>query len=398
MVVVGGGPAGCSVAEQIAQEGFKVLILEEHKKVGEPTQCAGLVSPRTMDLAGMGSNLVINKIKGAYVHAPGGETLSLKGTRTYALAIDRVAFDRELAGRAEEAGAEFLMGSKAIGFKRSNGGIILEVKRGERILTIYTKLLIGADGVNSRVAKWAGVPGPSEKIKMFAAEVELENPTPELVDIFLSNELAPGWFGWIIPLDRKRARLGLGSVDANTPIQENVKRMVEAYPERFKGMKIRKGNGGVVPIGLTKNHSSNVMLVGDAACQTKPISGGGLYMGLKGAKLCSETAVAALRQEDLTEKVLSQYQVQWNQEIRNEIETALRHRQIFLQLNDEEMNFIIRFLNIKYWQKLILKYGDIDYPSILANRLSMAPPWAEKFIVSSLRKLATLAITIPRHW
>jgi len=347
VVVVGGGPAGCSAAEQIARQGFKVLILEEHKKIGEPVQCAGLVSPRTMDLAGLCDKLVINKINGASVHAPGGETLKFRGSKTYALTIDRSAFDRELAAKAEKAGVEFLLQAKAVGFKRFNGSITVEIRRGDSVISVVTKLLIGADGVNSLVARWTGLPQPAEKIKMFAAEVELDNPLTETVDIFLGSDIAPGWFGWIIPLDKKRARIGTGSVDMNRPIQENVIRLLESYPERFKGMKILKGAGGVVPIGIMKKYSSNVMLVGDAACQTKPISGGGLCLGLKGANLCSKVAVQALRQGNFSEKFLSRYQILWDKETRNETETALRYRHAYLNFSDEEINFLIRFLNKK---------------------------------------------------
>jgi len=68
-----------------------------------------------------------------------------------------------------------------------------------------------ADGANSTVARWAGLDPPEEKIKMFAAEVELENPLPETVDLFLGSDVAPGWFAWIIPLDKRRARIGTGT-------------------------------------------------------------------------------------------------------------------------------------------------------------------------------------------
>lgn len=387
VIVVGGGPAGCSVAEQIARYGFNVLILEENKKIGEPVQCSGLVSPRTIKLTGY-EGLILNEIKGASVHAPSGELIEFVGTRTYALAIDRGAFDRELARRAQEGGADLLVQARVTGFKRSNGGIVVEFDRGGKVFTEETNLLIGADGVNSLVARWAGLHLPVEKIKMFAAEVELENPFSEIVDIFLGHDIAPGWFGWIIPLDKKRARIGTGSHLINRPIKENVRRLLEIYPERFKGMKIVKETGGFVPIGMMKNYTYNVMLVGDAACQTKPISGGGLYLGLKGAGLCSEVAVDALIQENFSQEFLSRYQAQWNQKMCGEIETALRYRQGFFDLSDHEINSLIRFFNKRYWQGIILRNGDIDYPSKLAEKLSMAPLWAEKFIFSCLQKMA----------
>ena len=93
-VVIGAGPAGCAAAGLIAAKGFKVLVAEEHPRIGAPVQCAGLVSPRTLKAAGTGDGVVINEIKGAYIHSPGGETLAVRSKSAHALVIDRAGFDR----------------------------------------------------------------------------------------------------------------------------------------------------------------------------------------------------------------------------------------------------------------------------------------------------------------
>jgi len=121
VVVVGAGPAGCSVAEKIAGAGFKVLILEENKRVGEPVQCSGLVSPRTLELAGFCGGY-INYLKGALIHAPDGEVLDCRGSKTYAVAIDRAEFDRHLAEKAVGQGASLLLEARARAFSREKGG------------------------------------------------------------------------------------------------------------------------------------------------------------------------------------------------------------------------------------------------------------------------------------
>ncbi len=386
VVVVGGGPAGCSVARQIAGHGFKVLILEENKNIGEPVQCAGLVSPRTLQIVGC-QMYFLNEIKGAHVYAPEGDFVEIKGSKTYAVAIDRSEFDRQIAYMAKESGAELLLEAKACGFSRCRRGVTIAFMRRGKIFNVDAKILIGADGVNSQVAKWAGLHLPVEKIKLFAAEVELVNSFSETVDIFLGNDIAPGWFGWVIPLDRKRARLGTGSIFYKRPIAEHVKRLLEKYPERFHGLKIKKGTGGFVPIGIMENCTSNIMLVGDAACQTKPISGGGLYLGIRGAEICAQVAVQALIQENFSKEFLSRYQIRWNREMGYEIKTALRHHQAYLKLTDFEISSLIRFFNKEYWKEQILNNGDIDYPSILSKKFASAPPWAEKFVFSCFRKI-----------
>ena len=387
VVVVGAGPAGCSVAEKIAGAGFKVLILEENKRVGEPVQCSGLVSPRTLELAGYSS--YINFLKGALIHAPDGEVLDCRGSKTYAVAIDRAEFDRHMAEKAVEQGASLLPEARARAFSREKRGVKVEFEWQGKNCTARAKLLIGADGANSMVARWAGLEPPEEKIKMFAAEVELENPLPETVDLFLGSDVAPGWFAWVIPLDKSRARIGTGSRFFKKPILDQVKLLFAKYPERFKDMRVKKLTGGLVPIGRMRNFASNVMLVGDAACQTKPISGGGIYLGLRGAEICAQIATAALHQEDFSLEFLSKYQAEWNRELGFEIERGLKYRQMFLELTDSEMSNIIGILNTKFWRSLIIKKGDIDFPSILGEKLFKAPIWADKLILSFIREIVS---------
>lgn len=368
VLIVGAGPTGCFAAEHIAKHGFKVLILEENDVIGEPLQCSGLVSHRTIKLTRC-EKLILNRLKGANLYSPDGKLMKLAGTRSYAFAIDRVSLDQELAQRAQKAGAELLLCAKVTNFKRHGRGIMVEFRRDGTTLTAATKLLIGADGANSLVARWAGLYQPTEKIKMFAAEVKLQNPFPEMVEVFVGSDIAPGWFGWIIPIDEKTARIGTGSSSANMSIRKNVERFLSVYSKRFNGIKITRETGGLVPIGIVQNHTSNIMLVGDAACQTKPISGGGLYPGLTGAKICSEVTVKALIAEDYSSGFLSMYQLQWDQKMRVELEKTLNYREIFINLSDFQLGLLIKILNRNYWQSLMLQYMDIDYPSILAEKL-----------------------------
>ena len=106
LIIVGGGPTGCAVARDVAEAGFRVLVAEEHAGVGEPLQCSGLVSARTLEISRVSPGVVRRSLHGARVHAPGGQVLDLTGRKAYALAIDRVGFDKDLAAQAVAAGAE----------------------------------------------------------------------------------------------------------------------------------------------------------------------------------------------------------------------------------------------------------------------------------------------------
>lgn len=388
VIVIGGGPAGCETARLIAEKGYKVLVVEEHRKIGEPMQCAGLVSPRTLKAAAIPEGITINQIHGAFVHSPGGETLSIRGREVYALVIDRSEFDSKLSEKAQCAGAEVLTGVRAGVGEFFSDGISVKLKSCDGESTAKTRLLIGADGANSRVARRINIPAAENVIRMYAAEVELKCTEKDMVHIFLGREIAPGWFGWVIPVDENHARVGAGVSGRDKHPRFYFKKMVETNPGIFKGMNIVRGTGGVVPIGLLpKIYGERTLLVGDAACQTKPISGGGLYLGLLGAKFCAKVAAKALIKEDLSQELLSEYQLLWDREMADEIQTALGHRNIFLTMSDKEMDALVRFFRRPLWQGIISRYGDIDYPSLLAGRLSLARPWAERFFMAGFKKI-----------
>lgn len=387
VIVVGAGPAGCFTAEYLACEGYKVLVLEEHENVGEPVQCAGLISPRTFQLAGLSESIIINKLTGVRVFSPTGACLDIDTRRVHAVAVDRAAFDRDLACRAQDAGALLCTGCRVKGLERIAGGYQVIAKKDGTRVTFEARLIIGADGANSRVAKWLGLENNASRAVMYAADVELARSDIGLVDIFVGQRMAPGWFGWAIPLDEKTCRVGSGYAFSNKKISPRYffQHIVDQFPEYFKEMKIIRYTGGTVPMGLMpKIYAPHAMLVGDAACQTKPISGGGIYLGMRAAQVCAQVAVQALQMDNLSEKNLVSYQQWWHEQFGVEIRSGIGHRESYLDFTDQDIDQLIRFLNKPYWKKMIIKYGDIDYPSRLAGQLFNAGPWMQKFIKAAL--------------
>ena len=375
VIIVGAGPIGSATAERLAQASLRVALLEEHPQVGLPNHCSGLVSLRTLKLAGIAEKAVgLAKFDCARVWSPGGKTLRLQSNSAQAIAIDRPRFDQMLAERAVEAGAHLFLGIRAHRFERVNGNIQVEAQTKNGSCRFYAPLLIGADGANSRVARWMGREGKHEIIPAFKADIAFRDAGTDSIEIFVGNTIAPGLFGWVIPLQDGTARVGIG-------VTETPRRYFEAFLDvvrhRFGDLTIIEQRGATLPLGPAQSFvGEHVMLVGAAACQTKPTTGGGLYFGLRAAELAATTAVEAIATGDFSDRLLSQYEQRWHHLDGRELVYGHWLRKLLLRLSDNDLDLIMQLLSIPFMQNQVQQLGDIDYPSHLFDRLiSMLRNW-----------------------
>ena len=381
-VVVGAGPVGSAAARDIARAGFKTLLLEEHKKVGKPTFCSGLVTPRTLELASISDGVVINTLKGALVHSASGKELKLGGDKVHAVAIDRAAFDQKLAEQAQEEGADLLLESRLIHIERQGRYVSLGINQGGRSIRANAKLLKGADGAYSRVARWMNGPSSGETITAVSVDTRLKTRTVDQADIFVAKSIAPGWFGWNIPLGNGVARVGIGDGTSSAkPLNQLLKELVYTFPRQLEGIELGRFRGHAIPIySPIKTYNDNALLVGDAARQVKPTSGGGIYTGLVGAKHCAIVAADALKRDDLSESFLSRYETSWRGELGDELERGMDLRRVFVSLSDREIGRLLTLLARPPFLKIINRFGDIDFQSPLFGHLVEAMPLLRLFI------------------
>ncbi len=385
MAVVGAGPAGSRSARNLAANGFRVALLEEHRRIGVPSHCSGLISPRTLEEAEIQEPIVANRLTGAYVHTASGGSLVVGGEETRALAIDRVRLDELLCEQAQAAGAELLR-ARMVQAQRQNGGVRLLCRRDGRDLQLSARLVLGADGAHSRVARTLGLAPPRERVYCLGLEGRLRVPREEFVHVFVGQRLAPRWFGWIIPTGGGRVRVGLGCDGSDKPIH-CYKRLAAAFPDLFGEMEVCRMYGGTIPLDFApRSYADNVLLVGDAAGQVKPFSGGGIYTGLVAGRHAAEAAVAALVADDTTARILRSYERAWKSEIGRELTRSLRIRRFGLRLSDSDLDRLVSALGQETLQPLIARHGDIDYPSRLVLRLTRTLPALWPLARLSLRR------------
>jgi digeranylgeranylglycerophospholipid reductase len=366
IVVVGGGPAGAIAAKTAAEQGARVLLLEGHRHIGRPVQCTGLLSVRGFEEAGADRGVILREIRGAFAYGPNGRRLAVEKPRVHAYVMDRERFDCDLIRRAQETGVEVRVGAPAVGWESGQ----LFFKAAGQSESVKAKVVIGADGPDSRVAKWAGLPPPQKTIIAIQVTIPLEVEREDYVEVFLSQRIAPNFFAWIVPAAPGYARVGLGTDDG-----KRARAYLDAWlRERFAGKRVLEFNAGAIPIGpAARTTADGALLVGDAAGQAKPTSGGGIYTGVTCARLAGEVAAHAALAGDVSQEALDEYERRWRALFESELRFGMFAHQLFCRVNDEEINGMFAALDDPPALRLLGEYGDIDYPSQVVKALLKRP-------------------------
>jgi geranylgeranyl reductase family protein len=351
-------------------------MLEEHRQVGEPVQCAGLITPRCFDILEHARDTIINSVRGADIHSPAGSTISIGKKEMQACVIDRAAFDRRILDMAVDSGATLIPGKRIAKFARQSNGTI-SLNNGD----ITAKLVIGADGARSATRNWAGLDEPIFMLNGFSADVSGLDMDPDRVRIFFGRNIAPNFFAWMIPAG-DIVRVGLCIRDCQGTVHDHFKNLFTKGPasESLRGGTIRTTHSGQIPLGtLPATHADNMMLLGDAACQVKATSGGGIYPGLVCASHCAQTAMKALESGNFTARFLSEYHSAWTSGIGAELDRAMMMHRIYSSLDDKQLEDIFRMMQNPEILEIINAVGDIDYPSKLAWTLLRKEPGLLKY-------------------
>jgi digeranylgeranylglycerophospholipid reductase len=401
VAVIGAGPAGSRTARNLAQAGLRVRLLEEHRAVGVPSHCSGLISPRTLREAEIGEEAAIHRITGAFVHTQNGGEVGLGGTETRAVAIDRVKWDQTLCDQAQEAGAE-LVRARMINAERDNNHVRLTAQTDGRDWTLEARMVVGADGTHSRVARCLGMLRPVEYAYNLGIEGRLDpdvraNWRDDYVHVFVGHDLAPGWFGWIIPTGDGIVRVGIGTTGTVKPI-ECYKRMAEAFPALLSSLEPVRMYGGTIPLSFAPaSYADNALLVGDAAGQVKPFSGGGIYTSLVAARNAAKTTLEAFEKDTFDAKSLAPYEKRWKREIGRELRKSWHLRHFGLALNDSQIERVVNALRGPGLQSLTSRHADIDYPSRVLLRLARSLPALTTLGAVTLRRPAAALNLVRAH-
>lgn len=377
IVVVGGGPAGSMSAALMAKD-HDVTVLEDHTVSGTPLQCTGLVSPDVIEMSGVRPT-VFNSFSKLNVHFPDGFMYSVDCGGVRAALIDRSQFDRLLSERAIDVGAEYLYAERCTSCVIGKDSVVTTASSGR---ALESKMVVGADGQGSLVRDLVCKDPPSMTVRGIQVDVKHRCDDQDAIDIWLGSDVAPGFFAWSIPYD-DLTRVGLCSEWSYGPPADYLQPLL-----RKSGMEdseIVMKSSGKVPLGLQKRtYSDRALLIGDAAGQVKPISGGGLYPIMKSAPCLAHTVDQAFANNDFSASMLSGYQKGWMKAIGSELRNGFRLRRMYNNLRDDELDSIRRIVDTPAVHELASN-ATIDNPSAMVIKALKNVPLAMRLVPYLLR-------------
>jgi geranylgeranyl reductase family protein len=331
ILIVGAGPIGCYLARllRLRNKSAKVTVIEEHPSSGLPLHCSGLVGGSIFKEARLGlpREAVINHIDEAQFFL-NGDSFHIR-KKQVAFVLDRKKFDQELS-----RGLAVNYNTRFVGLEKENGHYLALSEKE----AMPADVIIGADGSNSSLRK---IINPENNIKSYCGaqmRVKTKGLKAHTVRVYLRKP----FFAWVIPESGTVARVGL--------IGQNPHHELNAFLQEINlEGEVLENFGGFLPLGLCRTQKDNIALVGDAACQVKPLTHGGIYYGIR----CAEILAGCLQHNRLAD-----YEAYWQGQFGREIEIGLKMKRLYQDLDEESFKKFFKLLKVN--RLLIERFANFD--------------------------------------
>jgi digeranylgeranylglycerophospholipid reductase len=354
VIVVGAGPAGSITARTAAEHGLDVLLIEKRQEIGDPVRCAeGTGKVGLMQFMDPDPRWICAEVTGARIFAPDGTCIELSeklAGKEVGYVLERKIFDRAVAKTAAKAGAEVQVKTQATSLIIENGMVcgIRGKHRGDDF-EARAKVVVGADGIESKVGRWAGInttlkPKDIETCAQFlVTNIDIK---ADSCDFYLGNERAPGGYVWVFPKGKREANVGLGMLGSRFTGKHPIDYLREFMAWRFPEGKVIETVVGAVPASgmLRQLSTGGLVLVGDAGRVSDPITGGGIYNGMVSGRIAGNVIADAIKSGDVSAKRLQRYDREVREELGRMLDRNYKAKEFVVKTSDDVMNAVAKSL------------------------------------------------------
>ncbi|MBA7705610.1 hypothetical protein ES703_114442 [subsurface metagenome] len=346
------------MAYRLAGMGYGVVVLEQHKQLREQVCCTGIVSQECIKTFAIDNSLVLRQLHSARLFSPSGKLIRLWRKEPQACVIDRAAFDRAMASRAQAQGVDYRLDSLATDLEVRNSGVIVRATcQGERV-GLEARAVVIATGFGSKFADGLGL-GKVGDIAV-GAQVEVEVSGVDEVEVYFGQEIAPGFFAWLVPTSPQRALVGL-LARRNPGLY--LRRLMLSLLNQGKvvSAEVEPIYSGIPLKPLPRTYGKRLIAVGNAAGQVKPTTGGGIYFGLLSAEIAANTLHRCLAADNLSARRLADYERGWKKKLGRELEIDYYARKFYERLGDQRIDRLFDIIKSNGIDEVLLKARDLSF-------------------------------------
>ena len=349
---------GSRVAYRLAGMGYEVVVLEQRERLGEQVCCTGIVGQECVAAFGIEDSVILRQVNSARLFSPSGRMLGVWREEAQASIIERSAFDRSMADKACDRGARYVLGSRVVGIEVEADRVVAEVADDDGMSSFEAKVVVIASGFGSRLVERLGLGRVGDFV--IGAQAEVQVCGLDEIAVYFGHEIAPGFFAWLVPVSASRALVGLLSRHSPSSYLRKLVTSMVAWGKVAPG-EVEFSYGGIPLRPLTKTYGERVIVVGDAAGQVKPTSGGGIYYGLICADIAAETLHRALESSVFSARSLADYERQWRSRLGHELRVGYTARKLYERLSDGQIDRIFDIIKSNGIGEALLKAEELSF-------------------------------------
>ena len=372
VVIAGGSISGLLTAREVAKKGYSVLVLEEGFEVGTPDHCGGLVSKIALNELEINPSEKIYdcEIIDASIFSPSGKMLEINSKNQQIISVDRRQLDKQAAYQAQKYGAKIIVNSSYK--EKTKEGVSTSIG------DIDCKILVDCRGIGALVNDNRNGILLSAQYEVYADWI-----VSGRVEVYFDQIKYPGFFAWIIPSGNGIGKVGVAGKDINTS-----KTIEEFLKHKGKYSTIRKIFSPIWINGPIKNFvSKDIVIVGDAAGQSKPTTAGGIYSCGMGGIMAGNAIAKYLETNDNSQLV--QYQESWYSKFGKEFEKQQLARKVLQKIDNKTVDKIFDMITPEILSEISNK-DDFDFHTasiikLLGVRKSLSA--AQNLVGSEIKRL-----------